>query len=466
VFHCTLKREVGDVVKSLQQEDGEPQQLEGRIRYDHAKSLLTTVVALASICAALYTWYASLHARGSTYAVSVQVVDGVTDRPIPHATLSWPDGKEFTSDDGFAKFKVSSSRNSFPIHVFAAGFGSSVVGVSPSQSTQYKVAIFRDSSEPHALKDTDGKTTVISLGPVLSGEGRNYSGWYEVSAPSPPVGYVFDLEHSAYHLEGDRTCEQYSECKWGDRSPTKLSFRFRMQGHPELPPPGQGRSQGVINIAYKSDSFESMYTLEKFRQPMPRHWQRNDDGTWSEYYDNKKSNDFDATASVDNQGCQGLLLTKHLQPAGQVFVPSAACKQMLKYRWNGGSWQDMGPIERNFLHDTDQQGSPYSIEWQIDPACRKFSSSDGPRGTKLQCQLNHAGIHINGDNTPFDLWFFQVDAPGPITEIACRPTGSNEPTDHPEYNKTSISGNSANCAGLINGGDGDVIVSVKWRQPW
>ena len=444
------------------------QQVDRNVRYDHAKLWLMALTTAVSLVAAFYAWYASHQVKESRYAVSIQVVDAVTKLPIPGVELtSLGNGSaELTSKDGVASFKVPSDLRTMRIHVEARGFDASVVEVSPSLSSSYKFELFRKSSGVNLQQGAGGKTYVISSGPVLSGEGRNYSGWYEVSAPSPPVGYVFDLEHSAYHLEGDRTCEQYSECKWGDRSPTKLSFRFRMQGHPELPPPGQGRSQGVINIAYKSDSFESMYTLEKFRQPMPRHWQRNDDGTWSEYYANKKSNDFDATASVDNEGCQGLLLTKRGEPEGQVFVPSAACKQMLKYRWNGGSWQDMGPIERHFLHDTDQQGNPYSIEWHMDPACRNFSSSDGPRGTKLRCQLNHAGIHINGDNTPFDQWFYQVDAPGPVTDIACRPTGSNEPTDHPEYNKTSISGNSANCTGLINGGDGDVIVSVKWRQLW
>jgi hypothetical protein len=126
------------------------------------------------------------------------------------------------------------------------------------------------------------------------------------------------------------------------------------------------------------------------------------------------------------------------------------------------------PVEtpKPVLREVDQQGSPYSIEWRIDPLCHNFASSEGPKGTKLQCHLNQAGIHIDGDNTAFNLWSFGVEAPGPISAIKCTPTGSNEPTDHPEYNKTSINGNSANCTGLINGGDGDVIVDVKWQQSW
>jgi hypothetical protein len=116
------------------------------------------------------------------------------------------------------------------------------------------------------------------------------------------------------------------------------------------------------------------------------------------------------------------------------------------------------------LHDVDQQGNAYKIVWSIDPQCNKFNPV-GPRGTKLQCGLNRAGIHIPGDNTPFDKWVFGVEAPGPISDIQCNPTGSNEPVIAP-YNSTSINGNSANCTGLINGGDGDVVVTVKWKEKW
>lgn len=116
------------------------------------------------------------------------------------------------------------------------------------------------------------------------------------------------------------------------------------------------------------------------------------------------------------------------------------------------------------MHDVDQQGNPYAIEWHIDPQCTKLSPV-GPKGTRLRCSLNRTQIRISGDNTPFDKWYFAVEAPGPVYDVQCTPTGTNEPVI-PPYNSTSIVGNQASCTGLINGGNGDVIVTVKWRESW
>jgi hypothetical protein len=318
--------------------------------YGSRKWLLSGALALISFLVAISSVivYRNREAVGPSRVdktIMLIVEDATTLRPISNAMiLSKAGGIQVVTDfGGKAQLKLLSADEVF---ITAPGYQSSAVRLYPADDTAYRIELHRNEKIDEPRPDSNSHSALISSGPVLSGERGSFSGWYEVTAPAPPTGYVYDLKSSKFRLEGDRSCGQWAECSWGDQSPTKLSFRFRLQGHSESPGRGQTISQGVLEVAYKLDSFDSMYTLPAFRKPHPRHWQRYADGSWGEFYDGGISSHFADSGKVVDGDCSGTLLTKHGQPSGQVFMPSSNCKQILKYRWNGGSWQEMGPIQR------------------------------------------------------------------------------------------------------------------------
>jgi hypothetical protein len=109
-------------------------------------------------------------------------------------------------------------------------------------------------------------------------------------------------------------------------------------------------------------------------------------------------------------------------------------------------------------HDADPSGKAYFDAFNMDPNC----TGHPERITAThRCQFDHTQISLPGDNTPYDTWHLYIDAPGPITDIVCEPTGSHE------INARGIKeGNTAECTGLINGGDGEIRFNAKHQQQW
>lgn len=85
-----------------------------------------------------------------------------------------------------------------------------------------------------------------------SGEGQNFSQWYEIQSDPAPEGYV--LASAAFWLKGDRPCHgtesspvsktgpsanrptgagSWAECYEARRDENTVTWRFRMQGHDE-----------------------------------------------------------------------------------------------------------------------------------------------------------------------------------------------------------------------------------------
>lgn len=74
---------------------------------------------------------------------------------------------------------------------------------------------------------------------VPSGEGVDFSSWYEiVSDPNP--GY--ELTAATLQLEGTHTCGRWAVCEQVSRSSDSVKWRFRIQGTKEVLP-----SEGILH---------------------------------------------------------------------------------------------------------------------------------------------------------------------------------------------------------------------------
>lgn len=86
-----------------------------------------------------------------------------------------------------------------------------------------------------------------------SGKWDAYSEWYEVCSDPIPAGYKID--HYKFHLEGDRQCGAWANCRLKSEAPDRVCWEFQLQGHNEGGPfhignPNDGirRSEGVLEI--------------------------------------------------------------------------------------------------------------------------------------------------------------------------------------------------------------------------
>ena len=124
--------------------------------------------------------------------------------------------------------------------------------------------------------------------------------------------------------------------------------------------------------------------------------------------------------------------------------------------------QQRGPIPPTpeSWHTEDKDGKPYVEYWDppMDPNCKAH-----PERTtaKHRCQFSQTQIHEPGDPTAYDTWNLYMDAPGPVYEVGCDPTGQHEikPLRIPQ-------GNTGLCSGEINGGDAEIRMYVKWKEQW
>ena len=99
-------------------------------------------------------------------------------------------------------------------------------------------------SAPSRVSDV----AVFSSGARESGSMSNFSQWYELCSGKLPPGSI--IEQAAFTLSGDRSCGAWAECREKERTPTRVCWEFRMQGHNEWLPPGQARSEGQMRVQF------------------------------------------------------------------------------------------------------------------------------------------------------------------------------------------------------------------------
>jgi hypothetical protein len=120
------------------------------------------------------------------------------------------------------------------------------------------------------------------------------------------------------------------------------------------------------------------------------------------------------------------------------------------------------PPKKQEWHTEDESGSQYKVVWRIDPACHETDRQDA----KHICQFAHTQTSFAGDNTPYDQWNISLEAPGPVYDVECEPLGSNEFNEVKGVTKGENDGNFARCRGWINGGDGEIKMTVLYKQKW
>ncbi len=88
-----------------------------------------------------------------------------------------------------------------------------------------------------------------------SGNFANWSNWYELCSDPLPDGAK--ITRYAFHLEGDRQCGAWAECRPKKITDDQICWEFRMQGHNEggifhIGNPNEGikQSEGVLQLWY------------------------------------------------------------------------------------------------------------------------------------------------------------------------------------------------------------------------
>lgn len=98
------------------------------------------------------------------------------------------------------------------------------------------------------------RTVVKQSPPYQSGWGAGWSPWYELC--SEPLAEREEILATRFRLEGDRRCNEWSECRESERTATRSCWKFRMQGHSERVSLGQSgavaNSRGVLEIDVRS----------------------------------------------------------------------------------------------------------------------------------------------------------------------------------------------------------------------
>lgn len=228
--------------------------LQGKVWLSVASTLLGAIATFS--VARLHLPFFS---RSDNTAYIIHLVDASTSKRISTGlvTIETTSGRyeELINDDGSAVFNIPNGAigQTVRLRVEVDGFTPQDDVIVLTREGVTSLPITRIKKEQSQNPVLVPYTEVVSSGLVPSGSGGNFSGWYEVNAPPPKAGFVIDTSASSYYLVGDRHCNAWSECVWGDHSPDKLSFRFRLQGHSEYPPPGIAMSQGLLNVVYKPE---------------------------------------------------------------------------------------------------------------------------------------------------------------------------------------------------------------------
>jgi hypothetical protein len=88
-------------------------------------------------------------------------------------------------------------------------------------------------ADDYRVVNAGGLVRVKASAELWSGEGKNFSDWYQLTSDAVPAGYV--LDSVVFRLVGDRSCGAWAECLEVQRTQGATSWAFRMQGHDEDP---------------------------------------------------------------------------------------------------------------------------------------------------------------------------------------------------------------------------------------
>lgn len=192
-------------------------------------------------------------------AIAGSIVDGANKRPLGGVHIVLQSRAQavvaFTNDDGvFAVLmRVPNDQTDVDLQARSRSYrplGSRVSATGP----QAVIGQLRMEGEPAPASAQRPRTVEKRSGPRPSGFG---AGWSEhVLCPDPAEpGYA--IAETTFRLEGDRACGNWSQCDRVENS----CWRFRLQGHNELPDGGVRLSEGVMTVIYKPIEVQSPQPL-------------------------------------------------------------------------------------------------------------------------------------------------------------------------------------------------------------
>lgn len=85
-------------------------------------------------------------------------------------------------------------------------------------------------------------------GPMTSGEGSDFSGWYELCSDPLPANATI-TPPVTFYLSGDRSCGGWAECQQKSLTATRACWQFRLQGHNDKSGAArQAQSEGHLDV--------------------------------------------------------------------------------------------------------------------------------------------------------------------------------------------------------------------------
>ena len=229
-------------------------------KYEHTKLLLSGLVALAGVVSSFIAYKAPWHdmASADSAAVTMHVINAANDSPVRTASVrveteavSW---NGFTDEMGNVEFRIPSAkyRGTGRVTVQADGFRGADAYFVLARDKDLRLVLVPNKVDDNGSSQAS-YTQIFRSGPRASGEGADFSGWYELAAPPPKPGFVIDPKQSSFELLGDRTCTSgWSQCVLSESTVSSLVWRFRMQGHNERQNSNRGieYSETILKVTY------------------------------------------------------------------------------------------------------------------------------------------------------------------------------------------------------------------------
>jgi hypothetical protein len=84
---------------------------------------------------------------------------------------------------------------------------------------------------PQSAQATIAKPETYRSDELPSGSCKDFSGWYTLCSADKPEGWT--IVSQVFQLTGDRSCSGWAQCEMTTNTPSKVCYRFQMQGHDE-----------------------------------------------------------------------------------------------------------------------------------------------------------------------------------------------------------------------------------------
>jgi hypothetical protein len=101
------------------------------------------------------------------------------------------------------------------------------VAETPDQPT----STVRDHAASQATPATIPTPETYRSDELPSGACKDFSGWYSLCSTDKAQGWT--IVSQVFQLTGDRSCSGWARCEITTNTPTKVCYRFQMQGHDE-----------------------------------------------------------------------------------------------------------------------------------------------------------------------------------------------------------------------------------------